>query len=141
MAVAAVVSLYLQIVVGWDSDRPRDFAYLMLVTVGITTAAWVMTTLLTKPEPEATLDAFYARVDPMRGGWTAVRAQLVNALLGCVLVYAALFGVGEILLRSVTTGVALLALSALSALLIGRSVRLEADLGGPAEAGHSVQRS
>src|SRR5436305_11143141 len=46
MAVAAVVSLYLQIVVGWDSDRPRDFAYLMLVTVGLTTVAWVTTTLL-----------------------------------------------------------------------------------------------
>jgi len=128
MAVAAAVSLYLQIVVGWDSDRPRDFAYLMIVTVGITTIAWVVTTLLTKPESAATLDAFYARVDPMRGGWTAMRGQLLNALLGCVLVYAALFGVGEILLRSVTVGVVLLALSAVSAFLIGRSVRLQADL-------------
>src|SRR5205823_2910916 len=29
MAVAAAVSLYLQIVLKWDSDRPRDFAYIM----------------------------------------------------------------------------------------------------------------
>ena len=34
MAVAAAVSLYLQIVLKWDGDRPRDFAYIMLVTVG-----------------------------------------------------------------------------------------------------------
>jgi len=122
MAVAAAVSLYLQIVVGWDSDRPRDFAYLMIVTVGITTIAWVVTTLLTKPESAATLDAFYARVDPMRGGWPAVGRQLVDVVLGCVLVYAALFGVGELLLRSVAIGVTLLALSALSAAAIARNL-------------------
>src|SRR4029077_13709263 len=29
MAVAAAVSLYLQIALGWDSDQPRDFAYIM----------------------------------------------------------------------------------------------------------------
>ena len=127
MAVAAVVSLYLQIVVGWDSDRPRDFAYLMLVTVSLTTIAWVATTLLTKPEPRETLDAFYARVDPMRGGWRALGAQLVNAVLGCVLVYAALFGVGELLLGSATIGVALLALSAVSAAAIARNLSVPTD--------------
>jgi hypothetical protein len=122
MAVAAAVSLYLQIVVGWDSDRPRDFAYLMIVTVGITTVAWVATTLMTKPEPQETLDRFYARVDPMRGGWPAMARQLVNVVLGCVLVYAALFGVGELLLGSVPLGVALLALSAVAAAAIARNL-------------------
>jgi Na+/proline symporter len=122
MAVAAAVSLYLQIVVGWDSDRPRDFAYLMIVTVGITTVAWVATTLMTKPEPQDTLDRFYARVDPMRGGWPAMARQLVNVVLGCVLVYAALFGVGELLLGSVPLGVALLALSAVAAAAIARNL-------------------
>src|SRR5437667_9891209 len=47
MIVAAVVSLFLQIHLKWDSDRPQDFAYLMLVTVGITTAAWLMVTMFT----------------------------------------------------------------------------------------------
>src|SRR5207248_10072291 len=59
MAVAAAVSLYLQIVLKWDSDRPRDFAYIMLITVGITTIAWLAVTWLTLPEPRATLVAFY----------------------------------------------------------------------------------
>src|SRR5262249_26426377 len=68
MAVAAAVSLYLQIVVGWDSDRPRDFAYLMIVTVALTTIAWLLVTSVTRPEPDETLRAFYLRVQPYGPG-------------------------------------------------------------------------
>ncbi|HZR24958.1 MAG TPA: sodium:solute symporter family protein, partial [Vicinamibacterales bacterium] len=122
MAIAAAVSLYLQIALKWDSDRPRDFAYLMIVTVTITTIGWVTVTLLTQPEPRATLEEFYRRVDPMRGGWPAIGRQILNAVLGCVLVYAALFGVGEILLRSVPVGIALLLVSAAAAAAIARNL-------------------
>jgi hypothetical protein len=133
MAVAAAVSLYLQLALGWDSDRPRDFAYIMLVTVALTTIAWLTVTLITRPEPDATLLAFYRRVAPYGPGWQpfASRAgvmprgslarDLVNAALGCVLVYAALFGVGEILLRSAALGCALLVLAALAAAAITRN--------------------
>src|SRR5436305_46634 len=44
MAVAAAVSLYLQLYLRWDSDRPRDFAFIMLVTVSLTTVAWLLVT-------------------------------------------------------------------------------------------------
>src|SRR3954465_8444231 len=73
MAVAAAVSLYLQIVLKWDGDRPRDFAHLMLVTVTITTVAWLVVTWMTAPEPEATLVSFYRRVRPHGPGWAPVR--------------------------------------------------------------------
>jgi solute:Na+ symporter, SSS family len=122
MAVAAAVSLFLQIALRWDSDRPRDFAYIMIVTVSVTTIAWLAVTWLTPPEPQPILDDFYRRVQPTAGGWPAMRRQLVNALLGCVLVYAALFGVGEILLRSVALGVGLLVISALAAAAIARTL-------------------
>src|SRR4051812_39564905 len=117
MATAAAVSLFLQIGLGWDSDRPREFAYIMLITVGATTIVWLLVTLLTKPEPADTLERFYRRVRPHAAGWGPVarvagvsaigslRRELVNALLGCVLVYAALFGVGYVLLRSAVIGV------------------------------------
>jgi len=49
-------------------------------------------------------------------------AKLANALLGCVLVYSALFGVGEILLRSALLGVGLLVVSALAAIVIVRNL-------------------
>src|SRR5262249_32089213 len=75
MAVAAAVSLYLQIVVGWDSDRPRDFAYLMIVTVALTTIAWLLVTSVTRPEPDETLRAFYLRVQPYGPGWKPVASR------------------------------------------------------------------
>jgi len=135
MAVAAAVSLYLQIALKWDGDRPRDFAYIMIVTVTLTTIAWLAVTFMTRPEPHETLTAFYLRVRPQGPGWTRVaaaagpivipgslRRELANALLGCVLVYSALFGVGEILLRSALLGVGLLVVSALAAIVIVRNL-------------------
>src|SRR3954466_5669508 len=135
MAVAAAVSLYLQIALKWDGDKPRDFAYLMLVTVGLTTIAWLVVTWLTAPEPDATLQAFYRRVRPHGRGWAPIAAvpgmppaigspgrELLNAFLGCVLVYAALFGTGELLLRSAAWGMCLLVVSALAAYAIARNL-------------------
>jgi SSS family solute:Na+ symporter len=138
MAVAAAVSLYLQIGLRWDGDKPRDFAYLMLVTVGLTTIVWLAVTWMTPPEPDATLHAFYRRVRPHGRGWTKIAAavglppasgslggELLNAFLGCVLVYAALFGVGELLLRSAAIGLGLLAVSAVAAFAIARNLSAE----------------
>jgi len=136
MAIAAAVSLYLQLGLKWDSDQPRDFAYIMLVTVSLTTIGWLAVTWMTAPEPEATLHAFYRRVRPHGPGWRAVAAavgippaspslgrEVLNACLGCVLVYAALFGVGYLLLRSAAVGIGLLVISALSAAAIARNLR------------------
>ena len=138
MAVAAVVSLYLQLGLKWDSDRPRDFAYIMIVTVTLTTIAWLGVTWMTPPEPAGTLHAFYRRVRPHGRGWARIAAEaglppalgslgreLLNALLGCVLVYGALFGVGEILLGSAAVGIGLLVVAALAAVAIARNLDSE----------------
>ncbi len=125
MGSAFVVSLALQL--GWrlDSDRPVDFAWIMIVTVGITTAVWLAVTLLTKPEPEAVLKAFYERVHPAPAGWGPIAklmpqvrtgdrlgGDLANWVAGCVLIYAALFGVGKILFGEWAMGFGMLALAA-----------------------------
>jgi Na+/proline symporter len=138
MAVAAVVSLFLQLGLKWDSDRPRDFAYIMIVTVTLTTIAWLATTWITAPEPAETLQAFYRRVRPHGRGWAPIAAavgvpeasgslggELLNAFLGCVLVYGALFGVGEILLRSAVRGTILLIVAGLAAAAIARNLEAE----------------
>jgi len=135
MVIAAAVSLYLQIVLRWDSDQPRDFAYIMLVTVSVTTIGWLAVTWATSPEPDATLRTFYERVRPHGPGWTVIaaavggapapgslRRDLLNAALGCVLVYSALFGVGHVLLGSLAAGLALLAVAGVSAAAIARSL-------------------
>jgi SSS family solute:Na+ symporter len=117
MAAAAVVSVVLQTVFHLDSDDPTQFAYLIMITVGLTTVTWLATTLLTAPESDATLLRFYKRVRPSGPGWARVRRlapdvkvthdlawNLLDWLCGCVMVYAALFGIGKIILQEPVTG-------------------------------------
>jgi SSS family solute:Na+ symporter len=114
MICAAVVSLFLQIYFRWDNENPRYFAYLMLITVGITTVVWVAVTMLTPAEPMEKLTAFYRRVLPEGPGWSRVRAvvglhekhadgrlstQFLNFALGCLLIYGSLFGIGKIIFK------------------------------------------
>jgi hypothetical protein len=133
MAVAAVVSLFLQVGWGWDSDRPREFAYIMLITVALTSVAWLTVTRVTKAEDWETLERFYRRVRPQGRGWSSIAQrtglaplgpslgrEVACAVLGCVLIYSALFGVGYLLLRSAIVGLALLAVSAAAAAAIVR---------------------
>src|ERR1039458_9463504 len=51
-----------------NQDDPHAFAWLMLTTTVLTTAIWLAVTLATRPESEATLQAFYDRVDWNIGG-------------------------------------------------------------------------
>jgi solute:Na+ symporter, SSS family len=131
MIVAAVVSLALQVGWHWNSDDPRQFALLMLTTVGLTTLAWVATTMLTKPEPIETLVAFYRRVRPAGPGWEPVVAvagvprsaeSLPRAIgawvLGCILIYALLFGIGCLILGPRLLGLGLIVAAAAAGGLI-----------------------
>ena len=135
MAAAFVVSVALQTVGGLDSDRPVDFAWIMIITVAITTVVWVATMYLTAPESDETLVAFYRRTRPSRAGWARVAAlapdvtpsadglaNLLDWIAGCVLIYAVLFGVGTILLLEPREGLWLLALGALAGFVIYRNL-------------------
>src|SRR5580698_8084077 len=57
MLAAFVVSVTLQVGLGMDKDKPVDFAWIMMITVGITTVVWLSVTFLTKPESESVLTA------------------------------------------------------------------------------------
>jgi SSS family solute:Na+ symporter len=123
MISAFLVSVVMQTAFHYDSDDPVDFAWIMIVTVSITTAVWLIATLLTAPEPDSTLLAFYRRARPSLTGWSRVarlapevrpsRGGLFNFLdwiCGCALIYGALFGTGKLLLGETQSGTALLAL-------------------------------
>ncbi len=82
----------------------------LIVTVAATTIVWIVVTCLTRPASRATLVRFYTLVRPAGPGWAPVRAEagvgpspdslpqaLLGWVLGCVLVYSALFGVGSFL--------------------------------------------
>jgi Na+/proline symporter len=119
----------------------RDYALVMLLTVGVTTAAWIAATLLTRPESDAVLERFYQRVRPGGPGWRAVATRLgflgdpipggalswVNWVAGWLAIYAALFGVGQLLVGSALAGVALLAAAAALFALIARNLGRDAN--------------
>jgi len=135
MVSAFVVSLTLQLAVGMDSDQPKQFALIMIITVAITTAVWLAVTYLTKPEPQETLVSFYRRTRPSRTGWAPIAAlapdvkvassglsNLVDWVAGCVLVYGVLFGVGKLLLHETAPGLLLLGLAAVGGFVIYRDL-------------------
>ena len=82
----------------------------LLVTVAVTTIAWVAVTVLTPATNRSTLVKFYALVRPAGPGWSVIRRDagvapssdslsraMLGWVLGCVMVYAALFGTGSFL--------------------------------------------
>ena len=137
MIAAAACSLFLQLFLKWDSDRPKDFAYLMLITVGITTVVWLAVTLLTRAEPTETLVTFYRKVQPEGPGWkrVATRAalsrstasgglavQFANWFLGCVLIYGFLFGIGYLIFGEMLKGLGFLLAGVIGGALIMRNL-------------------
>ena len=119
-----------------DND-PNATATIMLVTVACSTLVWLTVTLLTRPEPDAVLDAFYRRVRPGGPGWARVSARLgfgrepipggalawTNWIAGIVAVYATLFGIGKVIFGYTGAGVAMLAVAAAAFYWISRSFR------------------
>lgn len=88
---------------------PDDMAYLkLLFGVTLTTITWVSVTLLTKPEDDTVLLAFYRKVRPASWGWKNLLAKYPEEkeevgqlpmeiglmLIGSIMVYAALFAAG-----------------------------------------------
>jgi SSS family solute:Na+ symporter len=128
MAASLVTSLVLWLGPGLDPNDPVEWAWIMLATVAVSTAAWLTVTFLTPPEPEAKLVAFYRRVRPGGRGWARIaRAagfgrepvagspfNALNWLAGVVSVFASLFGVGRLLFGELAQAAPWLALAALA---------------------------
>jgi Na+/proline symporter len=138
MIAAGACSLFLQFGLKWDGENPRDFAYLMLVTVGFTTIIWLAATLLTSAEPMDKLVSFYRRVQPEGPGWNRVTSaaglahssasgglavQFLNWFLGCALIYAYLFGIGYLIFGATLKGFAFLAAGVIASAVIMRNLR------------------
>jgi Na+/proline symporter len=93
-----------------------DFGLRLLITTAITTVIWVTTMLLTAPESDATLDAFYTKVRPGGPGWgrqrqrtgvwpaQSLRLDLLKALAALLLLLGSMLGVGGFLLYQPLTG-------------------------------------
>ncbi|MCO4760641.1 MAG: Na+:solute symporter [Myxococcales bacterium] len=123
----------LRLVPWLEGDNAYPIRFGIVLALG--TAAGLVTSLSTRPTPDATLDAFYKRVRPW-GWWRPVaqrnpdvqvpevgRKAVVGWLLTVISIYAALFGVGEILLGQPLIGTAGCALAVLTGGLLWRVLR------------------
>jgi SSS family solute:Na+ symporter len=97
---------------------------------------WLIVTFVTKPESEATLTRFYARVRPSGAGWGRIAklvpggAQdnlglaLIDWVAGLGLVYGVLFGIGRLVLGDVAQGIGWCALAVVCGAVIARTLRV-----------------
>ena len=98
-------SIWLRLSEPFSGTQPVVFAKTALTTTVITTLVWLVTTYATKAEPEEVLVKFYRSVRPHVTGWQPVASlapevqptrdlgrNLLSWVLGCVMVYLALFG-------------------------------------------------
>ena len=96
-----------------------------MIGVAVTTVGWLGVTLVTPPARSSTLQRFYDKIQPMGRGWQrvvdvgdgprdteSITAAFLAWFLGCVLVYAALFGTGYLLYGQGAAAAVALAISA-----------------------------
>jgi Na+/proline symporter len=83
----------------------------LVMTIAFTTVCWLVTAYFGPPTDRETLVAFYRKVHPAGPGWNAIRAEagsiegesdnipmsLLGWVSGCVMIWSALFAVGNYL--------------------------------------------
>ncbi len=105
-----------------NPDDAHGFAWLMILTTAFTTLSWLIVTYLTPPEPAEKLQSFYDKVQPAEMGWRAfaaghssrqsLRGAALDWVVGCTMIYSALFGIGHLVFGRIALGLALLVLAA-----------------------------
>ena len=125
MATALVMTIFLRWAAPFSGSSTVVFAKTALTTSAVTTLVWLIVTYATKPEPEQVLLKFYRDVRPQITGWQPIAQlapeipatrdlgrNLLSWVLGCAMVYLALFGLGHVLLGPMWQGLLLLVLAA-----------------------------
>jgi len=102
-----------------------------------TTIVWLAVTYLTKPTDEKHLLAFFRRTHPGGIGWKAIAAKapdvqqdkglgrvFVNWLMGVVVVYSALFGIGWLLFGEIVSALVAAVVAAVAIFVIYRGLKI-----------------
>jgi Na+/proline symporter len=129
---SAAVRNYLHLSkVPFTGNEPVVFAKTALVTLGCTTVAWLLATFLTPAESDVKLTAFYRRVHPTVYGWKRIaqlapevaevrdlRSNALNWVMGCLMIYCSLFGIGKLGFGEWVVGALLLVVAAVAGWVI-----------------------
>ncbi|MDC8004386.1 Na+:solute symporter [Aureisphaera galaxeae] len=126
-----VVSFVIALIFEFTELGLEDHEKLVLGVL-ITTIAWIVATLITQPTDTKHLTKFYKAITPYGSGWNGFKEKakqegeelptsndrftidLASMLLGVVLVYTALFGMGYLIYGNLTGALILLAIAGLS---------------------------
>ncbi|MEM1125572.1 MAG: sodium:solute symporter family protein [Bacteroidota bacterium] len=121
-----------------------DFGLRLMVITALTTAVWVTVMLLTPPEDESTLEAFYRRVRPAGPGWArqqaatgarpmqSLRRDLLRVMAASMVLFGVMFATGGALLlrRGVVVAMGLVAVAGAVALRALREQPTSESVGG-----------
>ena len=136
MVVSFILALLFAENIGPESLTSISADYKLLLSVGITTISWVAVTLLTKPTDSRKLADFFNLVMPYGKGWNGYKkiaeeeniyledgvgkpsVDILAMFLGIVIVYTALFSVGQIIYGNTSTGIFLMIIAAVSSLVL-----------------------
>jgi SSS family solute:Na+ symporter len=135
MVGAFLISIMLQFGVKWNVDNPIQFVAMTLTTVAGTTLIWIVVTLFTAPVDKEKLKEFYRRVRPA-GFWKPIKqelpdvvvtdnlkADLINWICGCALIYCVLFGLGKLIFGQTLIGILLFAIAIVLWLFISNDLK------------------
>ncbi len=124
MGASFCVSMLLQLHFKLNNDDPRQFAWIVIITVLCSTVIWLVATFLTAPEKQKCCFLSIAGCGPALcfGDLIARKAadvaprhdgacNLLDWACGCVLVYMTLFGVGKIIFGQSAAGLGFLAVA------------------------------
>ena len=138
MIVSFLLAVYLDLIHTKLGFTEIAEAHKLLISVGLTTLAWVTVTFLTRPTEQGVLISFYKKIKPAAGGWKLVinkaiaaneltnaevfagklPLQILGMVSGCFLVYSALFGTGYFIYGNISQGIMAFVVSGISAMVI-----------------------
>jgi Na+/proline symporter len=135
MVISFLVAIYVQFGhtrLGFASPEP---SIALVIGVAVTTLGWFTVNLLTKPTDRATLQAFYDKIRPAPRFWRAgvdtskgasdgdnPVAGFLAWFLGCLAVYATLFGTGYVLYGRIEIGIACAAVAIAASIGLWRTM-------------------
>ncbi|MEJ2615130.1 MAG: Na+:solute symporter [Ignavibacteriaceae bacterium] len=133
-AMIAPLIIYPVSVYGFGMESPMT----LYPTVIGTTIVWLIVTYLTSPTDQKTLLTFYKRTYPGGIGWKHIQKllpetkqnnyfgrTLVNWIMGIILVYASLFGIGNIIFADFLTGIIILVIGGIAAAVIYFNLKVQ----------------
>jgi len=116
------------------------FSAKLLIAVTGTTIVWLVTTFVTRPESQKTLQKFYQLTHPGGSGWRKVvenaksenidinvmeegkkwemPMQILLVFIGCFVIYSSLFSIGSFIYKNVLLGIILAAVAAIGTVFL-----------------------